>query len=61
MTHNDFDLVVDILIPILNFIKAHCYEDKEMNNFNTLNNKINELYTTPKQIQDIIDQLKKEK
>ena len=53
MTHNDFDIDGDIIMPISKFIEQNCNVDKTKNNFDE-NEKISELYNIPSYIDSLI-------
>ena len=55
MTHNDFDLETDITEPIKKFVAENCEIDKENNNLNDIEIKIEKLHKMPTEIGLYID------
>ena len=56
MTHNEFDLDNDIIIPIQIFISKNCILDEEKNNFDFGNQKFTNLFITPPYIEKLISE-----
>jgi fermentation-respiration switch protein FrsA (DUF1100 family) len=50
MTHNDFNLDLDIIEPIYTFINKHCFIDKETSNYNYSKDPFKKLFQTPEEI-----------
>ena len=54
MTHNEFDIDLDLISPINNFIHQNCIIDKEKNNFNLGEESYRKIFLTPEYIEKLI-------
>jgi len=54
MTHNDFDLDLEIIEPIYDFMLKHCFIDQEKCNFDFNSPPLKNLYDTPEEILKIL-------
>lgn len=54
MTHNDFDLFMDITEPISKFIKRNCISDQTQNKFKESADELNKLSDIPSEIESFI-------
>ena len=56
MTHNDFNLEEDIILPIQIFISKNCTLDEEKNNFDFGSKNLIKLFKTPSYIEKLISE-----
>ena len=56
MTHNDFNLHEDIILPIQIFISKNCTLDEEKNNFDFGSKNLIKLFKTPSYIEKLISE-----